>query len=137
MQGEEAGKLHRQRFHDRRLVRRDPDQPAKTTGEVAQLGIHHRDAALDGAGVMEEGRASLGQVDALGVAHQEFGAEHRLEFRDAPADGGGRDMRALGRRRDALLLDDGDEEFESEEVVAVHGPSGRDPVRHIPECLRS
>ncbi|BAQ49952.1 hypothetical protein Maq22A_2p40825 (plasmid) [Methylobacterium aquaticum] len=39
-------------------------------------------------------------------------------------------MRALGRRRDALLLDDGDEEFESEEVVAVHGPSGRDPVRH-------
>ena len=60
--------------------------------------------------------AEEGRPDAAGMAGQQRMADHRFEFGDPAAQGGGRDLPALGRPRDAAGLADQHEQLQRPEI---------------------
>ena len=116
MRLQEPAEVAGQVLDHRRVVREDLEAAAHPLRVLADFAVHLGEVAHQHARVMQEGVTGGRGPKSGMVTAEELHLGRLLEIGDALADRGGRDVLALGRLGDALLLHHRDEELQGEQI---------------------
>ena len=95
----EAGEARREEADAEAVGGADADDAGGRRPGALQPGLHGEHLGLDALQGLEERGAGVGQLAAMGAAHEELGAERGFERGHAAGEGRLVDARACGRRR--------------------------------------